>query len=160
MYTSPAGRGHYVLTADKPEGPFVKATDNFGLSIDGSVLIDDDEQMYFTYASDNGIIMARMNDMLSVNTSKLPLLLNTSIGGWTEGPYILKRDGIYYLTFTGNHVASDGYRIAYATANTLEGGYDYNFTRAVNNPLALGTETELKGIGHSSTVLHWGDRGS
>lgn len=153
MYTSPAGRGHYVLTADKPEGPFVKATDNFGLSIDGSVLIDDDEQMYFTYASDNGIIMARMNDMLSVNTSKLPLLLNTSIGGWTEGPYILKRDGIYYLTFTGNHVASDGYRIAYATANTLEGGYDYNFTRAVNNPLALGTETELKGIGHSSTVL-------
>lgn len=46
MYTSPAGSGHYILTSDKPEGPFVKATNNFGMSIDGSVLIDDDESMY------------------------------------------------------------------------------------------------------------------
>lgn len=153
MYLSHNGGECFILWSDKPEGPFIKATDSFKLQIDGSVLIDDDEQMYFTYASDNGIIMARMNDMLSVNTSKLPTLLNTSIGGWTEGPYILKRDGIYYLTYTGNHVASDGYRIAYATATTLEGGYDYNFTRAVNNPLALSTESALKGIGHSSTVL-------
>ncbi|MFQ7078012.1 MAG: hypothetical protein ACLRSW_08775 [Christensenellaceae bacterium] len=36
-----------------------------------------------------------------------------------EGSYILKRDGIYYLTYTGNHVASDEYRIAYSTADSL-----------------------------------------
>ncbi len=154
MYTSHTGGECFILTADKPEGPFENnAQSQVRLQIDGSVLIDDDEKMYFSYASNNGIIMARMDDMLHINTSKLPTLLNTSIGGWTEGPYILKRDGIYYLTYTGNHVASDGYRIAYATATTLEGGYDYNFTRAINNPLALSTESALKGIGHSSTVL-------
>ena len=151
MYTSPAGNGHYVLTADSPEGPFKKATGNFGLSIDGSVLIDDDEQMYFTYASDRGIFMSRMNTMLDVPTGQL--LNGTSIGGWTEGPYILKRDGVYYLTYTGNHVASDGYRIAYATATGIPESYRNAFTSAQNNPLALETESALKGVGHSSTVM-------
>ncbi len=157
MYTSPYGNGHYVLTATSPEGPFVKATNNFGMSIDGSVLIDDDESMWFTYASSGGIRMAKMDDMLTVNTSATPQLNGTSIGGWTEGPYILKRDGIYYLTYTGNHVTSEGYRIAYATADnvaTNAGGIDRNaWTRAWNNPVALETETALKGIGHSSTVM-------
>ena len=157
MYTSPAGAGHYILTATSPEGPFVKATNNFGMSIDGSVLIDDDESMWFTYAGSGGIRMAKMNSMLSVDQSATPQLNGTSIGGWTEGSYVLKRDGVYYLTYTGNHVASDGYRIAYATADSIStksGGIDRNaWTRAQNNPLALETETELKGIGHSSTVL-------
>lgn len=157
MYTSPAGNGHYVLTAENPEGPFVKATNNFQLSIDGSVLIDDDESMYFTFADNSGIRIAKMDDMLNVNAASMPVLGGTSIGGWTEGPYILKRDGVYYLTYTGNHVASDGYRIAYSTADhvvTEEGDLDrVAFKKAFNNPLALETEGDLKGIGHSSTVL-------
>ena len=157
MYTSPAGAGHYVLVATSPEGPFEKATNNFGLSIDGSVLIDDDERMWFTYASNQGIRMAAMDDMLTVNASSTPVLNNTSIGGWTEGPYILKRDGVYYLTYTGTHVASDGYRIAYSTADTVSTGAGKvdraAWTKAGNNPLVLETESELKGIGHSSTVM-------
>lgn len=157
MYTSPAGNGHYILVSDKPEGPFVAATDNFGLSIDGSVLIDNDETMYFTYASTEGIHIAKMTDMLTVDTTATPLLNNTSIGGWTEGPYILYRDGYYYLTYTGNHVNSDGYRIAYATGTSMSndnGGINRGaFTRATLNPLILETETALKGLGHSSTVM-------
>ncbi len=157
MYTSPAGNGHYILTASSPEGPFVKATNNFGLSIDGSVFIDDDETMYFTYADNGGIRMAKMTDMLNVDASSTPNLNNTSIGGWTEGSYILKRDGIYYLTYTGTHVTSDGYRVSYSTASALlnaNGGIDRNaFTRAENNPIALNTEGDMKGLGHSATVL-------
>lgn len=157
MYTSPGGNGHYILTSTSPEGPFVKATNNFGLSIDGSVLIDDDETMWFTYADFQGIRMAKLTDMLTVDVASTPVLNGTSIGGWTEGSYILKRDGIYYLTYTGNHVASDGYRIAYATADnvcTSDGKVDRNaWTRGENNPMVLETETALKGLGHSSTVM-------
>lgn len=157
MYTSPLGAGHYILTSDSPEGPFVKATDNFGLAIDGSVLIDDDESMYFTYANDSGIRMARMTDMLTVDTTSTPVLNGTSIGGWTEGSYLLKRDGIYYLTYTGNHVTSDGYRIAYSTASSIlteADRLDRNaFTRGTNNPIALETEGDFRGLGHSSTVM-------
>jgi hypothetical protein len=25
-------------------------------------------------------------------------------GGWTEGPMVIKRNGVYYLTYCGNHV--------------------------------------------------------
>ena len=54
-------------------------------------------------------------------------------------------------------MASDGYRIAYSTADSLttsSGGIDRNaFTRAANNPMILETEGALKGIGHSSTVM-------
>ena len=153
MYTSPGGKGHYILTSSSPEGPFTSVTDNFGMSIDGSVFIDDDEQMYFSYASNQGIRMARMEDMLTIDTTSTPTLNGTSIGGWTEGSYLMKRDGVYYLTYTGNHVASDGYRIAYSTAAELSENYKDAFIRGQNNPIALETESELKGIGHSSTVL-------
>ena len=150
MYTSPAGRGHYILTAQSPEGPFVNQTDNLGLSIDGSVFIDDDEKMYFSYAGDGGISMSEMNGMLGIKAGQK--LNSADIGGWTEGSYMMKRDGVYYLTYTGNHVASDGYRISYSTATDLS-DYSDAFTKAPNNPLALETETALKGIGHSSTVM-------
>ena len=89
MYTSPGGNGHCILTSSSPEGPFVAATGNFGLSIDGSVLIDDDEQMYFSYASNQGIRMARMTDMLTIDTSSTPALTGVQIGGWTAGSYIM-----------------------------------------------------------------------
>ncbi len=153
MYTSPGGRGHYILTATSPEGPFAPVTGNFGMSIDGSVLIDDDEQMYFTHATNGGITMMRMKSMTEMDSSYMPVLNDTTIGGWTEGSYILKHNGIYYLTYTGNHVASDGYRIAYSTADDISGNFRNAFTRAKNNPLVLETESKLKGVGHSSTVM-------
>ena len=55
MYTSPHDDGHYTLTADSPEGPFTRVTDNYKMVIDGSVFIDDDEKMYFLNAGGSGI---------------------------------------------------------------------------------------------------------
>ena len=37
MYTSPHGRGHYVLRSDKPTGPYKKITGNIGHAIDSYV---------------------------------------------------------------------------------------------------------------------------
>ena len=113
MYTSPDGRGHYILTADSPEGPFIQATQNFGMSIDGSVFIDDDESMYFLNASGEGIEIRTMESLESI-PGNATVLKNTKMG-WTEGPMLIKRDGIYYLTYTGVHVISPGYKIAYST---------------------------------------------
>ncbi|MBO5649008.1 MAG: family 43 glycosylhydrolase, partial [Clostridia bacterium] len=50
MCTSPDGLGHYILESDSPTGPFVTVTDNFGLSIDGNIFIDDNGDWYFTSA--------------------------------------------------------------------------------------------------------------
>lgn len=148
MYTSPAGKGHYVLKSDKPTGPFTVQTDNFGLSIDGSVFIDDDGKFYFTHASDKGIIGHEMTDPLTVD--KVGKNLNAYLNGWTEGSMIIKRDGLYYLTYTGNHVFSKGYRINYAVAEDSPVG---NYTIPNNNPIVISTEDDFNGLGHSSTVL-------
>lgn len=148
MCESEGGSGHYILRSEKPEGPFVSVTDNFGESIDGSFFIDDDEQMYFLRASNAGIRLVQVNDDLTMGKSKT--LDNTQIGGWTEGPYLLKRDGIYYLTYTGNNVISPGYRIGYSYSSDKLFERDA-FTQG--ETIALSTDSNFNGLGHSSTVL-------
>ena len=61
MCQSSAGNGHYLYKSEKPEGPFVRISDNIQESIDGSFFIDDDEEMYFLRASDNGIVIKKFN---------------------------------------------------------------------------------------------------
>lgn len=148
MYTSPAGKGHYVLKSDKPTGPFTVQTDNFGLSIDGSVFIDDDGKFYFTHAGGKGIIGHEMTNPLTVD--KIGKDINAYLNWWTEGPMIIKRNGVYYLTYTGNHVLSKGYRINYAVSEDSPLG---NYTVPDNNPIVINTEDDFNGLGHSSTVL-------
>lgn len=149
MYTSPAGNGHYILKSESPTGPFLAVTDNLGLSIDGNVFIDDDGSWYFYSASYDGIMVYPMSAPDKIESS-LGKLIPLDMNGWTEGSMIVKHNGTYYMTYTGNHVWSSGYRINYAvsTSSPLE------FQSASNNPLLLSTDSNtVMGIGHSSTVL-------
>lgn len=145
MYTSPGGRGHYVLKADAPTGPFVPVSENIGLSIDGSVFIDDDGSWYFYHAFERGILGHRMTGPARIDPS--PILVGASMNGWTEGPAVVKHDGIYYITYTGNHVISRGYRIDAGSGNS-----PLRFFPIRDNPILLRTDGALYGIGHSSTV--------
>ena len=149
MYTSPAGNGHYVLKSDSPTGPFVAVTGNFRLSIDGDVFIDDDSSWYFYSATNDGIMVYTMSAPDKVNSSsgvRIPCDMN----GWTEGSMIVKHNGLYYMTYTGNHVWTAGYRINYAVSKDSP----LRFEQVDNNPLLLSTNKDtVMGIGHSSTVL-------
>ncbi|WP_136605492.1 family 43 glycosylhydrolase [Paenibacillus dokdonensis] len=147
MYTSPGGNGHYVLISDNPTGPFKVETDNLGLSIDGSVFIDDDAKWYFTNAASGGIMASLMEDPYTIGPGDK---LNTSLGHWTEGSMILKRQGRYFITYTGNHVFSRGYRVNYAVAHDSPNGI---YTIPENNPILISTKDDFNGLGHSSTVM-------
>lgn len=145
MYTSPGGNGHYVLKSDSPTGPFLTDSGNFGLSIDGSVFIDDDGKWFFLHAGDNCILA---NEMTAPNeVSPVSRTTNTSMGGWTEGAMAIRHDGRYYMTYTGNHVFSKGYRIDYAVGDSFGG-----IAPSPDNPALIHTLGETYGIGHSSTV--------
>ncbi|MCC3373720.1 family 43 glycosylhydrolase [Cohnella sp. REN36] len=148
MNTSPAGNGHYVLRAERPTGPFTVQTDNLGLSIDGSVFIDDDGQWTFTHAGGGGIVGHRMTSPTEIDP--VGKTLNAFMGHWTEGSMIIERDGLYYLTYTGNHVFSKGYRINYAVAEDSPLG---EYRVPDNNPMLIRTAPDFNGLGHSSTVL-------
>ncbi|OPH57014.1 glycoside hydrolase [Paenibacillus ferrarius] len=147
MYTSPAGKGHYVLQSDKPTGPFVKKTDNLGFTIDGSVFIDDDEKWYFTHAKFGGIMASPMSDPYTIEMDKQ---LNVSLGHWTEGSMIIKRNGRYFITYTGNHVFSKGYRVNYGVNHDSPIG---TYTIPQNNPILISTADDFNGLGHSATVM-------
>ncbi|MFC5449285.1 family 43 glycosylhydrolase [Paenibacillus aestuarii] len=147
MYTSPAGKGHYVLQSDKPTGPFVKKTDNLGLTIDGSVFIDDDDQWYFTHAKFGGIMASLMSDPYTIGEDKQ---LNASLGHWTEGSMIIKRNGRYFITYTGNHVFSKGYRVNYGVNHESPLG---TYAIPENNPILISTANDFNGLGHSATVM-------
>lgn len=147
MYTSPAGNGHYVLRSESPTGPFTAITDNFGHSIDGSVFIDDNGRWYFYSAGGSGIMVYNMTapDKIAADGSNTGAFMN----GWTEGPGVIKVNGTYYMTYTGNHVWCDGYRINYATSTRTS----QSFKAADGNPLLVHTLDGLQGIGHNSLVM-------
>jgi hypothetical protein len=146
MYTSPAGNGHYVLRSESPTGPFTVQTGNLGHSIDGNVFIDDDGKWYFYHANGAGILAATMPTPTTIGNS-----VNTgaSMNGWTEGSTLFKRNGKYYMTYTGNHVFSKGYRVDYAVStNPLTG-----FVRDTDNPILISTEGPTVGLGHNTVVV-------
>ncbi len=149
MYTSPAGNGHYVLSAPSPTGPFTAVTGNLGKSIDGSVFIEDDGSWYFYHASPSGIIGCPMPSPTSIGAGiNLGTVMNND---WTEGPCVFKRNGIYYMIYTGNHVISKGYRIDYAMNST--GPVNTYNPASFQNPVLVRTLGLHTGLGHGSIFI-------
>ncbi|NOU72490.1 carbohydrate-binding protein [Paenibacillus sp. LMG 31458] len=139
-------RGHRVLKSSSPTGPFTAQTGNKVNGIDGDVFIDDDGQWYF-YSTGNGNIDVRpMSDPYTFGEK-----LNTGavMNGWTEGPTVIKRNGKYYMTYTGNHVWSDAYRVDYASSSSPVAGF---VPAASQNPVLLDAEGDHVGLGHNSIV--------
>lgn len=150
MCTSPRGGGHYLLTSDSPLGPFTHQTGNLGRDIDGSMFIDDDGNWYFYHANNGGIRGCTMPTHLSFgNDVDLGCCIT---GQWTEGPCVFKRNNLYYLLYTGNHVWTNGYRIDYAIS---DGGPLSGFSpQSSQNPILIDTETPThKALGHGTAFI-------
>lgn len=147
MYTSPSGHGHFVLRSDAPTGPFRPISGNVGHAIDGNVFIDDDGRWYFYWAGDEGIWGCEMSSPTEFGE---PVLTGVHMNGWTEGPFVSKRDGVYFMTLTGNHYLSSGYRIDAASSDDPLRGW----LPDPANPILVGAGGPAVGLGHSSSV--WG----
>ena len=64
--------------------------------------------------------------------------IHAPLYGWTEGPFMIYKDGFYYLTYCGNHLESKGYRIHYATSRSLDEDF-----RPSNQPLLISTKMNI-----------------
>lgn len=176
---------HAVLEADSPTGPFHTINGNLegypdstDASIDGHVFIDDTGKLYFYWAEwddkegEGAVWGCEMYSPTSLNLGTKQKIIVMNAGGdgtqstWTEGPFVLKHNGKYYLTYTGNHCWSEGYRINYAVSDNPLGTYK----EMGDNPLIVhqtgflsdeshawnseqGSFELYDGVGHSSTVL-------
>ena len=149
MVTSPRGSGHYLLRADTPVGPFEVITENLGNGIDGSQFVDDDGTSWFYRSSHQGIRVHKMPSPEEIDVRNQPIPASF-LNHWTEGPQVIKRDGRYFLTDTGNHVCSKGYHIDYCVSHE---GPDKGFRRLRDGMLLIETRDEFHALGHSSSCI-------
>lgn len=160
-----------VAVAGSPLGPFVDVYDkapmfDFGYAaIDGHVFIDDDGQAYLYYSRDcseniigdrheSHLYVVRLDSSLTKVCGEPIWLMKPEQPweydpaykwSWNEGPYMIKRDDVYYLMYSGNCYATKYYSTGYATANSPMGP----FTKAPENPILSFVEGCVSGPGHN-----------
>src|SRR5690606_33344944 len=112
-----------VGVSDKVAGPFMDPLGNelvqTGSSdIDPTVFIDDDEQAYMYWG--NGTLQyVRLNeDMISYSGQPTTV----SLSGFTEGPWLYKRESLYYMIYAGMGGGTE--KISYATSDSPTGPWN------------------------------------
>ena len=91
------------------------------------------------------------DDIVTVRPGTEKLILKPEVswemdmGSITEGPFMLKHEGVYYLTYSGSNYESQNYAVGYATSSSPLG----KFTRADGNPI-LSMTSKMYGPGHHS----------
>ncbi len=148
MITSPHGNGHFILVSDSPTGPFRKATENFGFSIDGSLFAGDDGKLWMLFLQNSAISITEI-DPATLTPVGLKFNTGATLNHWTEGPGLIRRCDYYFLTYTGNHYLSTGYRVAWASRKDDPIG---RFDVAADNMLLINSVfgDDFTGLGHSA----------
>lgn len=141
-----------VGVADKPEGPFhdalgkpLLARDDFpGQMIDPMVFIDDDGAAYLYFGQGHCYVVKLNEDMISFDPAQVQ---DITPPGYNEGPFLLKRKGLYYLMWSEFDTRDPRYSVAYATSKSPLGP----FVKPANNPI-LKQSGVVKGAGHHAVV--------
>ena len=155
-----------VATSDSPTGPF-RSVSKAPLAapvkqIDPFVFIDDDGKKYLYHVrltNGNRIFVAEMNDdLLSIKEETLTECIsaqldweNTQKVEWTvsEGPTVLKKDGLYYLIYSVNDFRNPDYAVGYATSKSPLGPWE----KSKNNPIISRNLIGQNGTGHGDLFV-------
>ncbi|MBE6607572.1 MAG: 1,4-beta-xylanase [Ruminococcaceae bacterium] len=156
VYTSEEHLG--VAVSDSPLGPFRQEEKKWlseNRAIDGHFFIDDDGQAYLYYVrlgGGNKICVTKMSDDLMSIDEENEKIIITAEEPWetvdarvTEGPFVLKHKGLYYLTYSANHTRSQDYAVGYATSSSPFGPFE----KYEGNPI-LHKNDKIVGVGHHS----------
>lgn len=151
-----------VAEARSPLGPFVEKavfTPDQN-SIDNHLFIDEDGTAYmywvrFGLGKGNEIRVATLGEDLTELTSDQVECIHAEEDTWemqlgrvTEGPFVLKHGGKYYLTYSGNDFHSQDYAVGYAVADSPLGPWK----KYEGNPI-LRRPQEYLGTGHHAFFM-------
>ena len=148
-----------VATSNSPLGPFkqeiLKPMIENEKCIDNTMFIDEDGKPYLLFDRFNDGLNIWVADLESNLIDLKPETMHPCIHvsqPWeeiwprvNEGAFVLKRNGIYYLTYSANSYESPFYGVGVATATNIHGPW----TKYENNPV-LQKPGDLVGIGHSA----------
>jgi hypothetical protein len=169
------GNSDHVFVADHPLGPYTDlglfkntgpVEDGWNGGFDTKIFVDDDNQPYLFWPGRgiSGIYGVRLDPKDLTRFAGKPTHLfgfnpmhawerygemNEYPGvAWIEGPWIIKRNGVYYLEYSASGTQWKTYAEGYYTATSPLGPYTY----APNNPLLRKTEGLVTGTAHGSIV--------
>ena len=149
-----------VAMSDSPLGPFVQE-EKMPLhletpEIDPHVFFDDDGKVYLffvRFTDGNEMWVAELNsDLQSIKEDTIVRCFGQS-QDWeksdhypakvTEGAFLVKHEGLYYLTYSANHYKSNDYGVGYATSKHPLGPWE----KYEKNPI-LQSNPKVHGAGH------------
>ena len=144
-----------VAMADSPLGPFKDKAVLAQNAIDAHLFQDGDAAFYLYYVDLTGgfkIVAQAMADPLTRKGEPKMLIQPTEpwekrSGEVTEGPFMLLRNRVYYLMYSGTGADSPDYGIGYATARSPLGP----FSKYRGNPIAH-RQRQVLGPGHHCVV--------
>ena len=164
-----------LYVADHPLGPYTlvgdwtntgEISEGWNGAFDTHIFVDDDNQPYLFWPGRgiSGIYGVKLNPNNLCEFVGKPVHLfgfnpmhawerygemNEYPGvAWIEGPWVIKRNGIYYLEYSASGTQWKTYAEGYYTATSPLGPYTY----AANNPLLQKTEGLVTGTAHGSIV--------
>jgi len=164
----------YMGQSDSPVGPWknvlgaddaVLVPDRFvhnAITLDPQLFRDDDGQEYLYFCTwaiykDFGCGVAKLSDKGKVNGkvsaeqffADKKLIPNTQLKDIFEAPYVFKRNGIYYFTYSSGSCHDDTYRVQYATSTVGPmGPFEYKGCILKTN-----ADQTVHGPGHHSILV-------
>lgn len=173
-----ANPGVGVASADSPAGPwtdhgklFLSKEIGVENSIDPGVFVDTDNRVYMVWGSFKGIFMVELTSdgkqlLGGINYAKTNKVLVAGIesnvwdGSTFEAPYIIKKDGYYYL-FMSSGTCCEGlnstYHVKVGRSTSIMGTYKdsngNNMTNSNVGHLVIAGSSTLVGPGHNSVLI-------
>ena len=160
--TNVTWKGNFIVTAEKPEGPWSEPHWIEGAEgIDPSLFWDDDGKAYYTGTTNTeiGMINKPMIWLSEIDLEKFELVGERSLlwGGslsepaWPEGPHLYKIDGYYYLMIAEGgteHFHSE----TIARSKELRGPYESYRGNPILTQRHLGMGAQIANTGHADLV--------
>jgi len=147
-----------VADAEGPLGPFAVRKKLFDNALDAHLFRDDDSRLYLYFVQLPGF---RITVQLMANPTEPagePRVVLQPKSAWetrnghvTEGPWVIKHNGRYYLLYSGSGADTPDYAVGYATSTSPLGP----FARAEHNPI-LHRADGLFGPGHGCAIRDGG----
>ncbi|MBN7812579.1 glycoside hydrolase family 43 protein [Algoriphagus sp. H41] len=150
-----------IAVSDSPLGPFTHAGKSHlpasGKEIDPYVFIDSDGKKYLYHVrltEGNRLYVAELKDDFSgIREETLRYCFhaeepweNTAKVAWTvsEGPAIIRHQGLYYFIYSANDFRNPDYAVGYAYAKSPLGPW----TKSESNPIFTRQDAQINGTGH------------
>ncbi|GEK88821.1 alpha-N-arabinofuranosidase [Alkalibacterium putridalgicola] len=156
--------GNFIVTAEKPEGPW---SDPYWLKdapgIDPSLFFDDDGKCYYTgtrpnpegpkYNGDWEVWLQELDletmQLTGVSTKIWAGAMKNAI--WPEGPHLYKKDGYYYVMIAEGGTGYN-HSITIARSERIDGHYEGYKNNPILTHRHLGKAFPVHNVGHGDLV--------